>query len=32
MEGTTEAVAREAFLLAAQKLPIRTKFVKRPTA
>ena len=32
MEGTTEAVAREAFELAGQKLPIRTKFVKRPTA
>jgi large subunit ribosomal protein L16 len=32
MEGTTEAVAREAFALAAQKLPIHTKFVKRPTA
>ncbi len=29
MEGTTEAVAREAFRLAGQKLPIRTKFVKR---
>jgi large subunit ribosomal protein L16 len=32
MEGTTEAMAREAFELASQKLPIRTKFVKRPTA
>jgi large subunit ribosomal protein L16 len=29
MEGTTEAVAREAFALAGQKLPIRTRFVKR---
>jgi large subunit ribosomal protein L16 len=29
MEGTTEEVAREAFALAGQKLPIRTKFVKR---
>jgi len=29
MEGTTEQVAREAFALASQKLPIRTKFVKR---
>ncbi len=29
MEGTTEEVAREAFRLAGQKLPIRTKFVKR---
>jgi large subunit ribosomal protein L16 len=29
MEGTTEEVAREAFKLAGQKLPIRTKFVKR---
>jgi large subunit ribosomal protein L16 len=32
MEGTTEDVAREAFGLAAQKLPIRTKFVKRERA
>jgi len=29
MEGTPEAVARDAFRLASQKLPIRTKFVKR---
>jgi large subunit ribosomal protein L16 len=29
MEGTTEKVAREAFKLAGQKLPIQTKFVKR---
>lgn len=29
MEGTTEDVAREAFKLASQKLPIRTKFIKR---
>jgi len=29
MEGTTEEVAREAFRLASQKLPIRTKFVSR---
>jgi len=29
MEGTTEEVAREAFRLAGQKLPIKTKFVTR---
>jgi len=29
MEGTTEQVARDAFRLAGQKLPIRTKFVSR---
>ena len=29
MEGTTEETARDAFRLASQKLPIRTKFVKR---
>jgi large subunit ribosomal protein L16 len=29
MEGTTETVARDAFRLASQKLPIRTKFVSR---
>jgi large subunit ribosomal protein L16 len=29
MEGMTEDVAREAFKLASQKLPIRTKFVMR---
>jgi len=29
MEGTAEEVAREAFRLASQKLPIRTKFVSR---
>ncbi len=29
MEGVPEAVAREAMRLAAQKLPIRTKFVAR---
>jgi large subunit ribosomal protein L16 len=29
MEGTPETVARDAFRLASQKLPIRTKFVKR---
>ena len=29
MEGTTEEVARDAFRLASQKLPIRTKFVSR---
>ena len=32
MEGTTEDVAREAFRLASQKLPIRTKFVRRERA
>lgn len=29
MEGVTEAVAREAFRLAAHKLPIKTKFIQR---
>jgi large subunit ribosomal protein L16 len=29
MEGTSEEVARDAFRLAGQKLPIRTKFIKR---
>ena len=29
IEGVTEDVAREALRLAAQKLPIQTKFVKR---
>jgi large subunit ribosomal protein L16 len=29
MEGVPETVAREAMKLAAQKLPIKTKFVKR---
>jgi large subunit ribosomal protein L16 len=29
MEGATEDVAREAFRLVSQKLPIKTKFVKR---
>jgi len=29
MEGVPEAVAREALRLAAHKLPLRTKFVKR---
>jgi large subunit ribosomal protein L16 len=29
MEGMTEDVAREAFTLAAAKLPIKTKFVMR---
>jgi large subunit ribosomal protein L16 len=29
IEGTTEDVARDAFRLASQKLPIRTKFVRR---
>ena len=29
MEGVPEAIAREAFLLAAHKLPIETKFVTR---
>ena len=30
MEGVTEEVAREAFRLAAAKLPFRTAFVTRP--
>lgn len=29
MEGVTEETAREAFRLAAHKLPIKTKFIKR---
>ena len=29
MEGVTEEVAREAFRLAAAKLPFKTTFVKR---
>jgi large subunit ribosomal protein L16 len=29
MEGMTEDVARDAFKLASQKLPIRTKFIMR---
>ena len=29
MEGVTEELAREAFELAARKLPVRTSFVKR---
>ena len=29
MEGTPETVARDAFRLASQKLPIRTRFVER---
>jgi large subunit ribosomal protein L16 len=29
MEGVTEQVAREAFRLAAAKLPVQTKFVTR---
>jgi len=32
MAGVTEAVAREAMLLAAHKMPIRTKFLQRATA
>ncbi len=32
MEGVTEAVAREAMLLASHKLPIRSKFVSRAGA
>jgi large subunit ribosomal protein L16 len=32
MEGVTEDVAREAFRLAAHKLPIATRFVKRVEA
>jgi large subunit ribosomal protein L16 len=32
MAGVTEAVARQAMLLAAHKMPIRTKFVQRATA
>ena len=29
MEGVSEALAREAFRLAAHKLPVKTKFVRR---
>ncbi len=29
IEGVTEAIAREAFGLAAAKLPVKTRFVKR---
>src|SRR5687768_17057678 len=29
MEGVTEEIAREAFRLAAHKLPIKTKFIER---
>ena len=29
MDGVTEAIAREAFRLAAHKLPIKTRFVKK---
>lgn len=29
LDGTTEELARQAFLLAAAKLPIKTKFIKR---
>jgi large subunit ribosomal protein L16 len=29
MEGVTEEVAREAFRLAAHKLPVTTKFIAR---
>ena len=29
MEGVSEELAREAFRLAAHKLPIKTKFVER---
>jgi large subunit ribosomal protein L16 len=29
MEGVTEEIAREAFRLAAHKLPMKTKFVMR---
>jgi large subunit ribosomal protein L16 len=32
MEGVTEAEAREALRLAAHKLPIKTRFVKREAA
>ena len=31
IEGVSEEVAREALRLAAQKLPVQTKFVKRET-
>jgi len=29
MEGVTEEIAREAFRLAAHKLPLSTKFISR---
>lgn len=29
MDGVSEAVAREAFRLAAHKLPVKTRFIKR---
>jgi large subunit ribosomal protein L16 len=32
LDGVPENVAREAFALAAEKLPIKTKFVQRETA
>ena len=32
MDGVTEEVAKEAMRLAAHKLPIKTKFVKREEA
>ena len=32
MEGLTEDIAREAFRLASNKLPIRTKMIKRERA
>jgi len=32
MEGVTEEIAREAFRLAAHKLPLKTKFVMRETS
>jgi large subunit ribosomal protein L16 len=32
MEGVTEEIAREAFRLAAHKLPLATKFVMRNEA
>ncbi len=31
LDGVPEDVARDAFVLAAAKLPIRTKFIARPT-
>ena len=31
IEGVSEEVAREALRLAAQKLPVQTKFIKRET-
>lgn len=29
MDGVTEAIAREAFRLAAHKLPVKTRFIKK---